>query len=54
MAHRFEALEPFVDDKVKASLQRNGMATAEPADSLVLGSQPDAVTTTLRDYQMIG
>lgn len=54
MAHRFKALEPFVDDKVKTSLRRNGMASAEKVETLVLGSQPDAVTTTLRDYQMVG
>lgn len=55
MTRSFPALEPFIDDKVKASLQRNQqVAAAEPENATVLGSQPDAVQTTLRDYQMVG
>ena len=54
MARRFEVLEPFVDDKVKAYLRSSDqMASAEPIVEHVW-SQPDSVTTTLRDYQMVG
>ncbi len=55
MSRNFAALEPFVDDKVKAALKRNEtVAAAEPEHLTVLGTQPDAVQTTLRDYQMVG
>jgi SWI/SNF-related matrix-associated actin-dependent regulator of chromatin subfamily A member 5 len=55
MTRSFPALEPFIDDKVKASLLRNQqVAAAEPENVTILGSQPDAVKTTLRDYQMVG
>lgn len=57
MTRGFSALEPFLDDKVKASLQSNQkMIVAEqPSENVtVLGSQPDVVQTTLRDYQMVG
>ncbi len=55
MTRNFAALEPFVDDKVKAALKRNEtVAAAEPEHLTVLGTQPDAVQTTLRDYQMVG
>ena len=56
-------LEPFIEDKIKVMLERNVSANkisdaAAAADNvenrIMLGSQPEAVTTTLRDYQMVG
>ena len=55
MAAAYPVLEPFLDDKVKVVLQRQPKQEAKQnADSTVLGVQPEIVTTTLRDYQMIG
>ena len=56
MTNHADALAPFVDAKVAAYLRAN-LAHAkkpEPANARVLGSQPDSVITTLRDYQMVG
>ncbi|KAL9186892.1 hypothetical protein ACHAXT_010612 [Thalassiosira profunda] len=54
MARHSEALAPFVDDKVQAQLQKGKGKVPPETEEVVLGSQPDSVTTTLRDYQMIG
>mmetsp|Transcript_11410 Transcript_11410/g.21610 ORF Transcript_11410/g.21610 Transcript_11410/m.21610 type:complete len:1190 (-) Transcript_11410:733-4302(-) len=55
MTNNFDALEPFVDRKVQSHLIANKKhAKPEPDGTDVLGSQPDMVITTLRDYQMIG
>ena len=56
MTRNLAVLEPFVDDKVKATLVRNQHKVAKEAEPelTVLGTQPDAVQTTLRDYQMVG
>mmetsp|Transcript_13286 Transcript_13286/g.24930 ORF Transcript_13286/g.24930 Transcript_13286/m.24930 type:complete len:1045 (-) Transcript_13286:14-3148(-) len=65
MATHYDALEPFVDEKVKASLAEylkskkvgaNGSSgkLQQEQDDSILGAQPDIVTTVLRDYQMIG
>ena len=54
MARNSEALVPFIDEKVKAHLQKSKGKVQPESEHLVLGSQPDSVTTTLRDYQMIG
>jgi len=54
MTNNYDSLEPFIDSKVKNLLQSN-MAKAKPEPTRpVLGTQPDLVKTTLRDYQMIG
>ena len=58
MTNNYDALEPFVDDKVKSLLlgnKKNKKVDDEPKKKrAVLGVQPEVVTTTLRDYQMIG
>jgi SWI/SNF-related matrix-associated actin-dependent regulator of chromatin subfamily A member 5 len=50
------ALEPFIEDKVKMLLKANSQVVdnKKSTSPIVLGSQPDIVTTPLRDYQMIG
>ena len=56
MTRNASTLEPFVEDKVKMLLKANAQVvdrTKKP-EPIVLGSQPDIVTTPLRDYQMIG
>mmetsp|Transcript_32092 Transcript_32092/g.59281 ORF Transcript_32092/g.59281 Transcript_32092/m.59281 type:complete len:1243 (-) Transcript_32092:257-3985(-) len=55
MTNHQEALAPFIDGKVRNHLFKNkSKATPEPTNVSVLGSQPDMVITTLRDYQLIG
>ena len=60
MTNNYDVLEPFVDDKVKSLLLGNKKkmmmkSNDEPKKNRpMLGVQPEIVTTTLRDYQMIG
>eukprot|EP00979_Chaetoceros_neogracilis_P001758 scaffold315_cov218-Chaetoceros_neogracile.AAC.4 len=59
MAKNMDILGPFIDDKVKATLLRHKQSkpsihATDPASELILGIQPDSVTTTLRDYQLVG
>lgn len=59
MAKHMNVLEPFVEDKIKSILQHKHyylqqMSAGKDEKRSVLGSQPDAVITELRDYQMIG
>ena len=54
MTNNYDSLEPFIDSKVKNLLQSNMKKTKPEPVRPVLGTQPDCVTTTLRDYQMIG
>lgn len=54
MTNNYDALEPFIDNKVKSMLQSNIPKAKPEVKRAVLGTQPDLVQTTLRDYQMIG
>ncbi|KAL7544833.1 hypothetical protein ACHAWF_008196 [Thalassiosira exigua] len=55
MARRVDALAPFVEEKVLRSLvARKARLGPEPRGGPVLGSQPEGVITTLRDYQLTG
>jgi SNF2 family DNA or RNA helicase len=60
MKRHVDVLEPFLDAKVKALLKSDqGNATqvekmVAPEEKILLASQPDIVTTELRDYQMVG
>ena len=51
-----EALKPFIDHKVEMLLNANSQIVNKGKAFTVttLGSQPDIVTTPLRDYQLIG
>ena len=55
MTNHLDALEPFVDNKTMTYLKSaQKHSKPEPAKTPILGSQPDCIQTTLRDYQMIG
>ena len=52
-----DALEPFVESKVIAHLRankKNVKSSAAAEDKIIVNVQPESVTSTLRDYQMIG
>ena len=55
LASKVDVLSPFIDAKVQTFLRSK--QTHNPSskkDDYKLVSQPDIVTTTLRDYQMLG
>jgi len=54
MTNHLDALDPFIDAKVRAHLRANKKYVKPEPAKRILGAQPDAVITTLRDYQMIG
>ena len=65
MLESISALEPFLDGKVLSFLEREAYqrkhtnanaacAAKKRAENFKLGIQPENVTTTLRDYQMLG
>jgi len=65
MTKNMDALQPFVEDKVKVLLQKHSSSISQSQTKAsnssnndekeyILGAQPDSVTTTLRDYQLIG
>eukprot|EP00804_Cyclotella_cryptica_P027266 CCRYP_014371-RB/>CCRYP_014371-RB protein AED:0.04 eAED:0.04 QI:131/1/1/1/1/1/6/716/1063 len=56
MTRNSEALEPFIDHKVEMLLNANSQVVKKGNTFTVtpLGTQPDIVTTPLRDYQLIG
>lgn len=54
MTNHADALEPFAEDKVKYLLAANKQVAKPEPKQIPLGSQPDCVTTPLRDYQLIG
>lgn len=63
MKRHVDVLEPFLDAKVKLLLKSDqGNANQNnqvekmvaPEEKILLASQPDIVTTELRDYQMVG
>ena len=56
MTKHSDTLDPFVDEKVKLLLKENHQLVAKKKsdEPIMMGSQPDIVTTPLRDYQMIG
>mmetsp|Transcript_30304 Transcript_30304/g.61133 ORF Transcript_30304/g.61133 Transcript_30304/m.61133 type:complete len:1089 (+) Transcript_30304:168-3434(+) len=54
MTKHYDVIEPFIDDKVKKLLKANKIKADSVPNDKILGTQPDIVTTTLRDYQMTG
>ena len=56
MTRNADVLEPFMEDKIKLLLKANSQVVDKTKilQPIVLGAQPDIVTTPLRDYQMIG
>lgn len=54
MTKHYDTIEPFIDDKVKKMLKANKIKADSVPNDKILGTQPDIVTTTLRDYQMVG
>ncbi|KAL7460464.1 hypothetical protein ACHAXS_000916, partial [Conticribra weissflogii] len=54
MTKHYDAIEPFIEDKIKSLLQSNMTKADSTPNDIILGTQPDIVSTTLRDYQMIG
>jgi hypothetical protein len=53
LASKVDILSPFIHPKVQSFL-RSKQTLHRTTDEFKLASQPDIVTTTLRDYQMIG
>ena len=55
LASKVDTLSPFIDAKVQTFLRSKQTSTqSSKKDEYKLASQPDLVTTTLRDYQMLG
>lgn len=67
MAKHVDAIQPFVEEKVKVLLHKHRQSqlqlksqlatkasSSKSEEEFILGTQPDSVTTTLRDYQLIG
>ena len=52
-----DTLEPFVESKIIAHLQankRNIKSHSDSEEKVIVNVQPESVTSTLRDYQMVG
>ena len=67
MAKNVDAIQPFIEEKVKVLLHKHcqsqlqlqlatkaSSSSSNSEEEFILGTQPDSVTTTLRDYQLIG